>query len=310
MATEASVPSISEVEGVGSLAEALSIQTKIERLVQVPADDDESKRGVAGQRQTGSYSKVLALDIAYSTRSELAVASGVLYKYDPAAAAASRGSSEGPSRHSPAKEDKNILAEKTSSGLVRFPYHPGYLAFREIPLLSGILKEFLPPKDIEEPGGDNDDDDAAAADNKSKEEIILLCDGAGIAHPRFCGLACHLGVLYRRPSIGVAKNHLIGDYSSDESTLCSQRGDQTVLHYKGRSVGTVLRTQTGVRPLFISPGHLLSIREANDLVLGLCHNYRIPEPLRRADHIGRMELKRIEEQQEYKSERKTDARPV
>jgi deoxyribonuclease V len=299
-------PTVAEVEQVSSFSEAISIQAKIERLVRIPADDDESTtRQRAGCR---GPTIVLALDIAYSTQSNLAVASGVLYRYDaspapphpPSSLAAESKDAAGTSpRSTPVEEEGEgiVLAEKVASGRVTFPYQPGLLAFREIPLLSRIIEDFLPSSS---PMKCKDRQDAQGGDSE-KEEVILLCDGAGIAHPRFCGIACHLGVLYQCPSIGVAKNHLVGDFcNGGEATappLDVARGSHARLQLQDRSVGTILRTQTNIRPIYVSPGHLVSIQRANDLVLSLCHRYRIAEPLRRADHIGRMELKRLEHQE-------------
>lgn len=260
---------IDEIKRVSSVEEALAIQDRIEPLVQILADEkdpDEEESWLMGK-------SIIALDIAYSTSSNLAVASGVLYRIND-------------------QDEKNekikgeFITERFSSGQATFPYQPGLLAFREIPLLVKVIEELLILVEVENIDGKKDN-------NSNQDDIILLCDGAGIAHPRFCGLACHLGVLFQCCSIGVAKNHLIGEF--DETSLDSNRSSYSLLYIKSRIVGNVLRSQNQIRPIFVSPGHLISIDRARQLVLHLCHKYRLPEPIRRADHIGRMELKRLEQ---------------
>jgi len=108
---------------------------------------------------------------------------------------------------------------------------------------------------------------------------LLVCDGQGIAHPRRFGLASHLGVLFDLPSIGAAKSRLIGTHREPGRA----RGCSVRLMHEGRNVGRVLRTQDGVKPLFISPGHGIGIDEATGLILRLAPHHRLPEPTRLAD---------------------------
>jgi deoxyribonuclease V len=138
-----------------------------------------------------------------------------------------------------------------------FPYIPGFLSFREGP---AVLK--------------------AINSLKIKPDIVLF-DGQGIAHPRGLGIASHIGVLLNIPSIGCAKSRLIGDYG--EPGL--KKGSRSPLKYHGRTVGSVLRTRDNTRPLFISPGHMVDLKEAVEIVLRCTSGYRIPEPLRRADRL-------------------------
>lgn len=136
-----------------------------------------------------------------------------------------------------------------------FPYIPGLLSFREAPLyLKAFHKLRLRPD-------------------------ILLCDGQGIAHPRGLGLASHLGLLLDLPTVGVAKSRLVGEHREPGR----RRGCATRLLLDGHVVGRVLRTQDGVRPLYISPGHKIGVAEAVSLVLRLAPRYRLPEPTRLAD---------------------------
>ncbi len=142
-----------------------------------------------------------------------------------------------------------------------FPYIPGLLSFREVPALEVALEKLTQAPDL------------------------VICDGQGIAHPRRFGLACHLGVLYDLPTIGCAKTRLTGE----AATPAAARGSRAPLVDTGRTIGAVLRTQDGVKPVYVSPGHRVSLETACHWTLALCGQYRIPEPIRVADQIvGRM----------------------
>ncbi len=156
-----------------------------------------------------------------------------------------------------------VLDEVVVAVTTTFPYRPGLLAFREAPGLLAAIKSLRSPPDL------------------------LLCDGQGLAHPRRCGVACHLGVLTGLPAVGCAKNHLTGIHTEPGS----HRGDRSPLLDGGEVVGHALRTQDNVRPVFVSPGHLIGVDQATDLVLALSPTYRLPEPLRRADHLSRLALR-------------------
>lgn len=140
-----------------------------------------------------------------------------------------------------------------------FPYIPGLLSFREIPVLLKALSRLRRPPDL------------------------ILADGQGIAHPRGLGLASHLGVLVNLPVIGVAKSRLVGEGEEPGR----EAGAWRPLFLQGRTVGLILRTQTGRRPLYVSPGHLVSLEDCREIVLGCVRRYRIPEPLRAADRLSR-----------------------
>ncbi|MBC5797217.1 MAG: deoxyribonuclease V [Sphaerospermopsis sp.] len=139
-----------------------------------------------------------------------------------------------------------------------FPYIPGFLSFREIPAILDALEKI---KNIPN---------------------IILCDGQGIAHPRRFGIACHLGVLVDIPTIGVAKSLLIGKYEE----LSVVRGSWQPLIHTSETVGAVLRTRTGVKPLYISTGHRISLPTAIDYVLRCTPKYRLPETTRIADKLA------------------------
>lgn len=147
------------------------------------------------------------------------------------------------------KVEETCIRDRTG-----FPYIPGLLSFREVP---GIIK---------------------ALNTLKTEPDLLLCDGQGIAHPRGLGLASHLGLCIDKPTIGCAKSRLVGEFPE----VGHIKGDYTWLLYKGQVKGAVLRSRTGVKPLFISPGNRIALDASLKFVLGCCGKYRIPEPIRQA----------------------------
>ena len=157
------------------------------------------------------------------------------------------------------------IETKTVRDSVRFPYISGLFSFREVPPL------------------------LAALDALDTQPDLLICDGHGLAHPRRFGLACHLGVLTGLPSIGCAKTHLFGAYD-DPGPL---RGNWSPVIDDGQTIGAVLRTQTDVKPVFISVGHLITLHEAIEMVLQFSPRYRLPETTRTADQAVRAALKTI-----------------
>ncbi|ACU71150.1 Deoxyribonuclease V [Catenulispora acidiphila DSM 44928] len=145
---------------------------------------------------------------------------------------------------------------------VEFPYVSGLLAFREMPALITALGRL------------------------SVDPDVLVCDGYGIAHPRRFGLACHLGVLAGKPAMGVAKTAFVGQAAEPGI----QRGEAADLVHGGEVVGAVLRTQLSTKPVFVSPGHLITASDATRLALRLATKYRLPETTRLADQLSRRAL--------------------
>lgn len=156
-----------------------------------------------------------------------------------------------------------VVAETTAVGRITFPYIPGLLAFREIPTVLAAL-ESLPV----DPG-------------------LVVCDGYGRAHPRRFGLASHLGVLTRLPVIGVAKNPFAFTYEQPGP----RRGDWSPLLDGEEEVGRALRTQDGVKPVFVSVGHRTGLDNACAHTLLLTRDFRQPETTRRADSLCRRALR-------------------
>ena len=143
------------------------------------------------------------------------------------------------------------------------PYIPGFLSFREGPHLAEAVRRL------------------------SKRPDLLIVDGQGIAHPKRFGLACYLGVDLGLPAIGCAKSRLVGEYIEPSAA----RGSSTPLLDRNEEVGAVLRTRSNVRPVFVSPGHLITIDEAVAMVLRTTAGLRLPEPQREADRFA-AEIKR------------------
>lgn len=149
-----------------------------------------------------------------------------------------------------------VLEVGIARGRVDFPYISGFLAFRESLLTLRALSAL------------------------SQRPHCLIVDGHGIAHPRGAGLASHLGVLTSIPTIGCAKSRLVGDYSEPGNA----KGAISAIVFEGRRVGYAVRTRSLVKPVFVSPGHLVDARTAVQIILTCAKTYRTPEPLRIA-HI-------------------------
>jgi deoxyribonuclease V len=140
----------------------------------------------------------------------------------------------------------------------RFPYVPGYLSFREAPaVMAALMKLHVKPD-------------------------LILCDGQGLAHPRRFGLACHLGLLLDTPSIGVAKSRLIGTHAD----VPAHKGGWTPLMDKEETIGAVLRTRAGVKPVYVSVGHRISLATAIRYVLRCTTRFRLPETTRSAHRLA------------------------
>ena len=147
------------------------------------------------------------------------------------------------------------LETVTATLAVDFPYIPGLLSFRELPVVLQALKKLSQPPDL------------------------LLVDGQGIAHPRRLGLASHIGLWLDLPTIGCAKSRLYGVHGE----ISDKKGARTaLLDNDARQIGHLLRSRARTKPLYISPGHLVSVETASEFVLSCCGKYRLPEPIRAA----------------------------
>jgi len=206
----------------------------------------ELKEKIRLQRLTTSVRFVAGADVSYSKKIEICFAAVTVFKFP----------------------EMEMVEQTNSTGSMNFPYVPGYLTFREAPiLLSAFEKVEITPD-------------------------LVLFDGQGIAHPRQMGLAAHLGLILDLPSIGCAKSLLIGDFEEPVNL----EGGWSELIYHNKQIGAVVKTRENVKPVFVSPGFKITIDEAIEWVLRTCTGYRIPEPIRRS-HIAVNQLRTNYEKQ-------------
>ncbi len=152
---------------------------------------------------------------------------------------------------------ETVIAQQAT----RFPYIPGLLAFREAPVILQALRKL------------------------GSEPDAIIFDGMGQIHPRRMGIAAHLGLWLGRPTIGCGKSHYIGEY--DEPA--KEKGSRMPLFYRGEQLGAVLRTRTGVKPVYVSVGHLANLESALELVLACTPRFRLPEPIRAAHRTASLD---------------------
>lgn len=207
------------------VAEAEQIQDELRSLLIVPSEPIDIPRTVVG------------LDVTYEVGSQRAVAAAVVV------------------------DVATLAVEEVSTvvGEASFPYVPGLLAFREVPLLAEAISRLSGPPSL------------------------IICDGYGVAHPRRFGLACHLGLLLDIASFGVAKTPFVGSFEEPGT----DRGASSDLVDDGEIVGSVVRTQTNVKPVFVSAGNRIGLADCVELAVRLSGRYRIPEPTRQADILSR-----------------------
>ncbi|MCD6310621.1 MAG: endonuclease V [Candidatus Eremiobacteraeota bacterium] len=208
-----------------SVSEAKEIQQDLAKLVKIRPLPDNIK-------------KVAGVDVHFTPDKKFAVCVAVLLSF-------------------PGLE---ILEKVYASCSLRFPYVPGYLAFREGESILFALEKM---KDLPD---------------------VLLFDAAGLAHPQRFGLACHIGILLDKPSIGCAKSLLYGKAEEPGE----KKGDSSpIISPDGEKLGLALRTRDRTRCIYVSVGHLADLAGARRLTLACCSGYRIPEPLRHAHKIAK-----------------------
>ncbi len=150
-----------------------------------------------------------------------------------------------------------VIETKAVIDITEFPYIPGLLAFREVPALSKAWEALITKPDV------------------------LVLDGHGIAHPRRMGIATHFGLVMQTPTIGCAKSVLTGKYNEPPI----EAGSYTDLIHKNEVIAKVLRTKRNTKPVFISPGNLISMEQSLDVIKQCVRKYRIPEPTRFAHNF-------------------------
>jgi len=151
-----------------------------------------------------------------------------------------------------------ILEEKTATVEVEYPYKPTFLWFREGKAMLKVAQEL------------------------EVEPDIFMVNGHGLAHPRRCGSASHFGVSTGRPSIGVAGSRLCGEYSKQPTSF----GDREPLMLKGEVVGWLVKPAVG-KPIYVSPGHMVSLKSAAEIALKCLLKHRFPEPIHLAHRLAR-----------------------
>ncbi|MFH1775223.1 MAG: deoxyribonuclease V [Chloroflexota bacterium] len=151
-----------------------------------------------------------------------------------------------------------LVETRVVQGKLNFPYIPGLLSFRELPLILAAYEQLEHTPDL------------------------ILVDGQGIAHPRRMGLASHLGLLLDMPTIGCAKSRLCGSHQAP----AEESGSYAELLDGGEVIGAVLRTRQSVKPVYVSTGHKVTLKAAVHWVLACCRGYRLPEPTRLAHMLA------------------------
>jgi deoxyribonuclease V len=156
-----------------------------------------------------------------------------------------------------------LVESRTAVTKTLMPYTPTLLSFREIlPSILSIKKLHLKPD-------------------------LFLVDGQGLAHPYCCGLASHLGLVIRRPTIGVAKSRLFGRVENAKTE------DATFLKHDRQIIGAAVTTKQGSKPVYVSTGHMVSLKTAIRIVKACARDNRIPEPLIQAHQIANVEKRKI-----------------
>lgn len=200
----------------------------------------ELAKGVMLQGKITNPHWIIGLDVSV-TRSDEATAAAVLLNYP----------------------ELKPIEKVVVKGKVEFPYIPGLLSFRELPLTLKVCEKITINPDV------------------------VMVDGQGIAHPRHIGIASHLGLFLNVPTIGCAKSLLYGNYQVPGN----EAGSFTKITDKeGKIIGAAVRTKSGVKPLFISIGHKIDLPSAIHWVLQCCRGYRLPEPTRIAHLASRGNL--------------------
>jgi len=154
--------------------------------------------------------------------------------------------------------DLEIVEMQVVVDKITFPYVPGLLSFREAPLILAAFEKITAVPDL------------------------VMVDGQGIAHPRRIGLASHLGLCLGIPTIGCAKSRLCGECEEPDS----ERGSRTELMDNGEVIGAAVRTRAGVKPVYVSTGHMIDLESAIKWVLACGRGYRLPEPTRLAHQVA------------------------
>jgi len=154
--------------------------------------------------------------------------------------------------------DLQLLATSHAKLHTTIPYVPGFLSYRELPVMIRAYRKL------------------------EEQPDVIIIDGQGIAHPRGLGLASHFGITLNVPTIGCAKSHLFGKYEEPRA----QRGAYRTIRNRRQPIGIVLRTRDNVKPVYVSPGHLVDFGDCLRIVLRATRGFRLPEPVRYAHRMA------------------------
>jgi len=201
----------------------------------------------------GQPKLIAGLDCAFSKDAQRIIACVVVLK--PSAKIVTR---------SPAGLGFELVEIKSAVRKVTFPYIPGLLSFREAPVCIAAVEKL-----------------------KSRPDVFII-DGQGIAHPRRLGLAAHLGLFFEKTTIGCAKSRLTGTFEEP----APEKGSFSPLKDADETIGAVVRTRSGVKPVFVSVGNRCRLQEAIEIILACAVRYRLPEPTRLAhSEVSKLRLK-------------------
>ena len=156
-------------------------------------------------------------------------------------------------------ETGQILESKAIRVKTSFPYIPTFLCFREGLIILKLFKKLHVQSDV------------------------LMLDSHGISHPYYCGCASYVGVLLDKPTMGIAKNRLCGEYAHMPNDVM----EWVPLDHQGRTVGAVMLSKQGCKPIFVSVGHMMTLMSAIRVVKHVLRGYKIPEPIRLADQLAK-----------------------
>ena len=163
--------------------------------------------------------------------------------------------------------NKKIIDEIVEVEKVGFPYIPEFFGFREGSVIIKIMSRLAPNSDI------------------------YMINAHGIAHPEKCGCASHVGVLMKKPTIGIANNILCGSYGRSPSNV----GEYVPLTHANETVGAILKSKEGCRPIVVSPGHLITLVKSIEIVKKLLGGHKFPEPLYVAHKIAKQKRGRLDQ---------------
>ncbi len=155
--------------------------------------------------------------------------------------------------------EMNVVRKVVHFEKTDVPYIPTYLMFREGNSAVNAVRKAI----------------------KKLERVCILVDGSGIAHPRKCGLATYIGLALGKQSVGVTKSKLYGFYAREPEEVL-----ESVELMNGSVIGYVLKTCRNCKPIFVSPGHLISPEGALKAVISCLRGHKLPEPIRLAHNLA------------------------